>query len=276
MKAETGARSFKGNALALTSILEKLVENAAKFTETGAVWIGYDYDPDERRIEIAISDDGAGIPREKLERIFDAFAVGDASATRQWEGTGLGLAICKRYLDALGGEIAVRSAEGEGSEFRVKFPSTLVIDQSRHSAKPAANTKKEPEAMPSVQALIVEDSTDNGLVLKEFLKRLNINATLVNDGQEAVEICNQQRFDIIFMDIHMPFLNGVQSLKMIRMEYGRNKGTPIIAVTADQSTDLKREGEAIGFDGWITKPLNVATLKSAIAQTEILANKHTA
>lgn len=258
------------NSNVVISVLSKLMDNAVKFTKSGFIEIGVGYNNRNKILEFHLLDSGIGIPAEKQKMIFQKFSSVDSSNTRTHEGAGIGLSICKHYMALVNGEIGFDSEEGKGSRFWFKIPATQIIDASL-AASGMDLFSDETNFSETRKALIVDDSTMNRKVLCQILKQLGFKPDKAQDGQIGLELCNSNKYDLILMDIHMPFMNGEQLSKMIRMGYGKNADTPIIGVTADISPELKKRCMESEFNGWQNKPINYSNFSEEIKR---VLNKH--
>ncbi len=248
----------------IRSTLDKLLDNAFKFTKNGFIEIGFGYSETEESLVFHVVDSGVGIKESKQDTIFNQFTTGDSSNTRLNEGAGLGLSICRHYMDLVKGQIGVESDIGIGSKFWFSIPATRTKSSTPSSsdAKNGVAMLKPGESKGIV--LVVDDSPVNCKMLSILLKRFGFDCICAEDGQSGLEISNDTTFDLILLDIHMPFMSGDQLGKMIRMGYGKNKNTPIIGVTADASNHLMNDCLESGFDGWQLKPVVAEQLKLEI------------
>ncbi|MBF0258744.1 MAG: response regulator [Desulfamplus sp.] len=235
-------------------------------------------------IVISVEDTGIGIPEKKLDNIFDNFTQADGSITRKYGGTGLGLSISRRLVQMMGGEITVQSIPGKGSCFDVFLP--LQVSQKQNlQGQTFENICSKYEngniALPSYNGniLIAEDNPINMLVIRSYLSKMGFNITEVTNGKEAFDKYKDHHFDLIFMDIHMPELNGLEATRKIRkyeaekemmpIEGGaKNKAgkrrTPIIALTAAAFKDDKDKCIVEGMDFYLSKPFKPDEIINAI------------
>jgi len=220
---------------------------------------------EESRVVVTVEDTGIGIPPEKIETIFEKFSQADASMSRKYGGSGLGLAICRSLSEIMGGTICVESVPGKGSTFRVELPLRFVRDEE--GAAGAPDTLPAASERP-LKILLAEDSPDNQRLIAAFLKETPHRLTVVANGREAVEMFRTQPFDLVFMDVQMPEMDGYTATRAIRRleaEEGRPP-TPVIALTAHAfAEDRKRSVEA-GCTAHLTKPIKKVAFLEAIAQ----------
>jgi signal transduction histidine kinase len=264
----------------LRQCLLNLVSNAVKFTEQGYVKLGVHQVSRENKpfLEFEVSDTGIGIPRDKLNSIFEAFTQADGSTTRKYGGTGLGLTITKQLAGLMGGSISVESELGKGSTFRffmpVIMPEKLNVENTGSFSSEASEKTFQQDAQNSKtefsgRALVAEDGQANQTLIKLILEKLGFVVTLAADGIEAIDAAKNQHFEIIFMDIQMPKLNGYDAVKRLR-SLGVN--TPIIAMTAGLGNEDEKQCVAAGCDGFILKPIDKTRLIELLKEHLSIAN----
>jgi signal transduction histidine kinase/CheY-like chemotaxis protein len=265
-----------GDAVRLRQVLVNLVGNAVKFTPKGAVRVTVQ--PSQPgSVRFQVSDTGIGVPPEKRNAIFEPFTQGDGSHTRQFGGTGLGLTITRRLVGLLGGSVWVESEAGQGSTFFVDLPLAEAVGPP---ASELSGYGLAPVPRGPLDVLVAEDNPVNQLVVGAMLRRQGHTVTLANNGDEAYRHFLAERFDLVLMDIQMPGVDGLQATRLIREEEMRRRsagsagsagdspGThlPILALTAHAAMALREQCPAAGMDGVLTKPIDLATLASAVAQ----------
>ncbi|MFD1294004.1 PAS domain S-box protein [Lutibacter holmesii] len=242
----------------LHGILTNLIKNALKFTEKGEISLGYYLK--ENTIEFQVKDTGIGIPKNRINCIFNRFEQADIEDSRVFEGSGLGLAITKAYITMLGGEIFVQSTEGNGSTFTFSLPHT---QKTTEEAVLTQNTIEYGKStIKNLNLLIVEDDTVSSYFLETILKDDFLNITIVENGIEAIAYCkNNPDIDLILMDIKMPLMNGYDATKEIRKF---NKDVLIIAQTAYAMSGDKEKALEIGCNDYVVKPINKELLFQTI------------
>lgn len=252
--------NLKGDSLRMSQIVNNLLSNAIKFTKEGFVSISVQHDSstkDFQNIIIIVEDSGIGIGEAKLEKIFEGFHQEDDSIVRKYGGTGLGLMITKEIVDQMKGEIIVDSKKGKGSKFTILLSfkkSNQNLDQNEISRDVSLN---------GLNILVAEDNEVNSFYLKTILEQDGCIVSLAKNGQEVIEFCKKQEFDLILMDIQMPILDGISATQIIRKELKIN--TPIIAQTANTvQKDIDACYEA-GVLDYISKPFTISELNRKIA-----------
>ncbi|WP_331086349.1 ATP-binding protein [Phenylobacterium sp.] len=265
LRIDPAARgTYLGDPTRLRQILYNLISNALKFTEEGEVHISIATVPGGLRM--TVEDTGAGIEPAQLERLFRKFEQADPSSTRRYGGTGLGLAICRDLCALMGGAIHVESELGRGSRFLVTLPLVKVRAAAPQSVIPGAAEPQAPEDAGALRVLAAEDNPTNQQVLMALLGPAGVEATMVDDGEQAVEAWASGGFDLILMDIQMPRMDGLTATRTIRAreaELGRPR-TPIIALTANAMSHQVEEYLAAGMDGFVPKPIDLRALYEAI------------
>jgi len=249
----------------LKQVLSNLINNAIKFTqEDGHINLSIAYNAQAETLEIFVVDDGVGIAKENIDKIFQVFEQEDSSTTRRFGGTGLGLAISKRLVELMNGSISVQSTQGKGSKFYIKLPHLICENEVEIDEK--SNVELDAGSLEG-KVLIVEDNKTNQMLLSLILDEFSLEYEIANNGQEAVDMFSESRdYSVILMDENMPVMNGIEAVKHIREIEDENGYTtvPIIAVTANAlDGDRERFIEA-GMDGYIAKPYSEETIKKTL------------
>jgi len=255
-------RVFIGDAGHLRQVLINLLGNAIKFTEQGHIHLRvHEKGPAEsagRLIRIEVQDTGIGIAPDQSERLFEEFTQADSTTTRQYGGTGLGLAISRKLVLLMGGDIGVESEPGEGSTFWVELALEQVDEQRIEPAD--TDVKSILEVAPlsfDAHVLVVEDILPNLLITRKLLQGMGVRVDVAVNGQEALQAIEHQRFDLVLMDCRMPVMDGYEATREIR-EREKNENNarplPVIALTANASTEDREKCQACGMDEVITKP----------------------
>jgi signal transduction histidine kinase len=255
----------QGDARRLRQCLMNLVGNAIKFTATGGVVLaaGRIEERGQSRTRFEVIDTGIGIAQELLPRLFQPFVQADTSSTRSFGGTGLGLAIVQRLVQMMGGEVEVASTVGQGSTFAL----TLALTEAEAAPLDGAAAQLAPAKL-SGQVLLVEDNPVNQRVASRVLQGLGLQVDVADDGQIGVERFAHGSYGIVFMDIQMPVMDGLNATARIReLEAAELRArVPICALTANASYADEARCRAAGMDAFLTKPLNVERLQAVLQQ----------
>jgi len=268
-----------GDSGRLRQVLLNLVDNAIKFTERGKVAVEVAVETpveptaaaqecDDCVLKVTIRDTGIGIPREKQAKIFRAFEQEDSSTTRKYGGTGLGLTIAAQLVALMGGRISVDSEPGQGSTF--SFTARLARLKQAASSMDAASadtSSRNERHRASLNILVAEDSEFNVQLIRELLVREGHRVTIVGDGQETLDLLATKAsdFDLLLLDIHMPKLDGLQVIQVIRDRERITGGhLPVIALTARSRAEDRQRCLAAGMDEYLAKPVRAAELHAAI------------
>ncbi|MBI1365737.1 MAG: response regulator [Alphaproteobacteria bacterium] len=257
-----------GDAHRILQVLHNLVGNAIKFTARGDVRVRIRADAASDQVVIKVSDTGIGMTREQTERIFEPFSQADTTTSRRFGGTGLGLSIARGLIDAMGGAISVSSEPGRGSTFTARLPLPLA-PSSAAAAEPAGAAQPASSPLRALRVLAAEDNTVNRAVLQSLIGPACRELAFAEDGAETLARFKKERFDVILMDISMPGMDGVEAMEAIRkIERARAKGehVPIIAVSAHAMRQQIDHYLAMGFDGYVTKPVSAERLTAEIAR----------
>ena len=266
----------EGDPTRLRQILFNLISNAIKFTEKGGVTIsinaldaGHSLNTsDEFSLSIRVQDSGIGIADEAKENLFGRFNQADATITRRFGGSGLGLAISKQLIGLMGGEIGVDSVIDQGSCFWCHIPS-------RATEAPMAEVAKEAQLDPAIarqlSVLVAEDNKTNQLLIRRMLGDLVGTVTIVNNGMEAVEAAKETLFDLIFMDVQMPVLDGVSATREIKALAAPHCHTPIYALSANVFPEQIRQYLTSGMEGHVAKPIERGALEAVLASIQLNA-----
>lgn len=259
LKTEVVDAMYETDSALLSQVINNLLDNALKYTETGGVTITLKKTNQKGNAgyAIQITDTGIGIPPQKITMIYEAFRQASEGYNRAYEGMGLGLHIAKRYVDELGGSIEVESEPDKGSQFTIFLPfiSEPETNEQETPAPDQATIKNKEEKVAMPKVLYVEDDPDHREFVFIFLKK-DYEVHLAEDGPTGIEMATNTHFDIILMDINLGHrMNGLEAVKEIRKIAGY-ENTPIAAVTANAMVTQKAEYLAGGCSDYISKPFN--------------------
>ena len=261
--------NFIGDSHRIRQILTNLLGNAIKFTDQGNVNFsitGSD-GPETSFVDFIISDTGLGIAPENHQKIFEEFVTITQGDQNQVRGDGLGLHISRKIARFMGGDVMVKSDIGKGAEFTLSLPLERVRKIDGKVAKPASFPHKENQ---NLSILVVEDNNVNREVLGDMLKGLGHSVSKATNGVEALDCANIQSFDIIFMDINMPVMDGIETTHRIRADSKLNSKACIVGLTAHDSDEFGEEAQQAGMDNFFTKPIRLEALRKIIS--DIVSN----
>ena len=247
----------------LAQVLNNLLSNAIKFTERGSVRLDVDYDEALGRLRCAVSDTGVGVAPEKLDKLFKRFSQVDGSVSRRYGGTGLGLSICKSLVELMGGEIQVNSVVGEGSTFAFWIAAQRA-EESDLLAGACAPTALEQDR-PS-RILVVDDLDVNRELIRAILEAAGQTVEEAVGGAEALAAATDRAFDMIFMDLQMPGMDGFAAARAIREQSALNRHSPIVALSANVLPEHIHASAAAGMNDHVGKPIMPAVLLGAVAR----------
>nr|WP_294937410.1 ATP-binding protein [uncultured Flavobacterium sp.] len=252
-----------GDPTKLSQIFINLVNNAIKFTKNGNVWVSASVKKEKTntvKILFEVRDTGIGIPKDRLETIFDSFTQGSVEINRKYGGTGLGLAIVKRLVHLLGGKIKLDSEENKGTRFY--FDISFRVSEKKLEKK--TGPTYEEEWLIGKKILLVEDNKINQMITQKMLERKQMSCVIIENGEEAVEHMRDNTYDLVLMDVHLPGINGTTATEQIRKF---NQETPIVALTAISLDENKEMLLSFGMNEVITKPFDPEKFYEIIAIT---------
>lgn len=246
-----------GDPYRLTQVLNNFLSNAFKFTSKGHIALKVFLEGDNLHFEV--HDTGIGISQAQQDRLFKEFSQVDTSITRKYGGTGLGLVITQKIVELMGGAVGFWSKEHHGSCFYIQIP----YQQASEQLPETATTSEQLAQSSCLEVLLVDDNDVNLLIGEKILTRLGHQVTCAKDGFAAIDIVNAatNAYDVIFMDIQMPELNGFDTTKILRSQ---NTLTPIIALTANTSQEDKQQAQQAGMDGFLSKPFQIEQLQNLL------------
>ncbi len=270
LAAEVGEGVPRGvllDSLRVRQVLVNLAGNALKFTEQGGVKLALELQgraPDGRCLLcFRVSDTGIGIAADQLEHIFEGFVQADPSILRRFGGTGLGLTISRELVNLMGGSIAVQSAPGAGTEFRVVLPAEL----APAGALPAGDAAEPAEARSfEGRILVVEDNAVNQMVIRRRIERLGLAVDVVSNGRECLDALERGPCDLVFMDCHMPVMDGFEAARAIRAREAGRARVPIVALTASAFPGDVEACRRADMDDFVSKPFTDARLREVLGR----------
>lgn len=254
-----------GDGVRITQIVSNLVSNAVKFTNQGrvSVRVCMRAESGSERLVIEVEDTGIGFDAVAAQRLFRPFVQADDAISRQFGGTGLGLSICKSLAELMEGEITAESAPGAGSRFRVVLPIVRAAsDQTASSDEAPAKTGAR------LRILAVEDNPANRMVVRCLLEPLGFEIVTADDGLEGVRRFQEERFDMVLMDMQMPVMDGLEAMRRIRAEEERLGAprTPIVMLTANTTEVHHLKAAQAGADHLVAKPVTLKLLLEGMEQ----------
>ena len=260
---------LQGDAQRLRQVLFNLVGNAVKFTSKGEIRIETSLLPsqdDRCRILFSVADTGVGIAEEKLKTPFEPFTQADVASPRQIEGTGLGLSIVMKFLQLMGTTPIVDSVPGDGTTFYFPITFSLAHPEKKpggHAVAPSDNKPVFPDSV-----LIVDDNRVNRFLLRRLLEKQGVQVFCAENGKEAVDKLLDTRVNLIFMDIQMPVMDGIEATRVIRTDekLKNTAGIPIIALTGHAMPGDRERFLAAGMDDYLTKPLDMKQVGDAVSR----------
>lgn len=266
-----------GDEVRIRQVFINLMTNAIKYTKEGSVIVRVKWQEDAENEEmikllLSVEDTGVGIAKENHDSLFSSYERFDEEKNKGIEGTGLGLSISKQLVELMNGEIGVYSELDKGSLFYVELPQRKVNEEVIGTYLDDINSLKddirEYRALfkaPDARLLVVDDVKANLIVMKGLLKETEVRVDVAESGKECIKLCQKNNYDIIFLDHMMPDMDGLDTLKVLKSEdFGLSSGTVIIALTANAIAGAREEYLELGFDGYLSKPINAVELERAV------------
>lgn len=251
-------KGWLGDEVRVKQILLNICSNAVKFTEKGKVKLIADTDS-QNFLVLTVEDTGIGMSKDMLSRLFNRFEQADKSTTRRFGGTGLGMAISQTLAQLMQGNIDVSSELAKGSKFKI----TLPLEQVELKVSPSSRSSSEAPDLAGKTILLAEDNQINQTIFVSMMKATNANIIVANNGQEAVDMMGENNVDLVFMDIQMPVMDGLESCKIIKELYPK---VPIVALTANvMDSDIKHYLD-VGFDKHLGKPIDLKEIYKITAE----------
>jgi len=259
--------SLIGDEMRVRQILFNLVGNSMKFSDHGEIRVGVSplspLDANTVRLLFVVTDNGIGIPEDRLSHLGKPFVQVAGSFTRREQGAGLGLSICRHLVDAMGGTLTLDSEEGRGTSAYVMLPLTVNTTKEVR-AEPAAGTNE--EALDGLDILLVEDDDINRMAATSMLQRFGHRVSTASNGAESMDMLREARFDCVFMDIQMDVMDGVEATRRIRADHSGDfdPNIPIVAMTAYAMPGERRIFQEAGMDFYLSKPVEKKALEDTL------------
>ncbi|MDX2024586.1 MAG: ATP-binding protein [Deltaproteobacteria bacterium] len=249
-----------GDPLRVRQVISNLIGNALKFTVVGSVSVRAF--TEAAGLVITVRDTGVGIAIEKQAVIFEPFVQADSSTTRRFGGSGLGLAIAQQLARRMGGDISVQSALGQGATFRFSFAAATVPKLMATATNPGVGAL----VLPPLRVLVAEDNAVNQRLAMLFLEKLGHSSRAVDDGAAALRALEAQSYDVVFMDVQMPVLDGMQATRLLRQREGQSRPTQVVALTANARSEDRQACIDAGMNDFLSKPFSLDDLQSVLAR----------
>lgn len=265
-------KGLSGDEGRIRQVLINLLGNAVKFTRQGSITIRANWEKVQNgmgNLIIEIQDTGVGIKEEDIERLFKPFEQADLKKNKNIVGTGLGLSICKGFVEAMDGEILLKSKYGEGSTFIITIPQKILDEApSEYGVKKQTNTSSQFPTninISNAKVILVDDNRINLIVASKLLNKYGIQPLSVQSGAECIEKLKEDSdVDLILMDYMMPEMDGIEATQIIRSTF--EKHIPIVALTADAIAGMDEEFKKAGMDDYLSKPIDIEKLVEILAR----------
>lgn len=259
--AASSPKAVEVDAVRLKQVLINLCSNAIKFTYHGKVDINFSYSESVKQLEIAVEDTGIGMSENQLKYVFDEFIQADTSTTKEYGGTGLGLPICKKIVGAMDGTLEVESKKGKGSIFKLSIPA----QECPEPTDSVGIKQMSVEGMrSSTKLLLAEDFHLNQTIFTKMMGEYGVNVKTVDNGLRALREAEKTDYDLIFLDIQMPIMDGIEACKNIR-KLSSKKRPWIVALTANAFSEYVEKYGKSGFDDYVAKPFTRRSLQLALS-----------
>lgn len=247
-----------GDPHRLSQVLFNIVGNAMKFTQAGYVRVTSHLARGENDIclvSFSIEDTGVGMDMAYLTKVFEAFTQEDASVTRKFGGSGLGLSIARNIVHIMGGTIEIESEKGKGTRANIRIPMRISNEKTKQDIVEITDLQK---SLKGLRILAVEDNELNRMVLQVILKKCEVVLTIAHNGQKAIDLIQQQEFDLVLMDVQMPVVDGLEATKYIRNELKMT--IPIIGLSANAMREQAEICKEAGMNDYLVKPYSERAL----------------
>ena len=265
-----------GDDVRVTQVITNLLTNAVKYTEKGSVTLTVKNDGRDGEdvfLYVEVRDTGIGIKEEDREKLFESFERLEETRNRNIEGTGLGMSIVTKLLNMMGSELSVESEYGEGSAFSFRLRQTVVREEpiGDYAKKPENRRDRErkgdalPE-IPEAKILVVDDNAMNRKVAQNLMKLFKIRPDLAESGEKCIEMVKKNKYQIIFLDHMMPGMDGLETLNQLEEQKLLTKSTKVVALTANAIVGAKEQYLSVGFDDYLSKPIEVKALEEKLLE----------
>jgi len=263
------------DALRIKQVLINLCGNAIKFTSDGFVNIDVSCDVNENIVYFSVSDSGIGMTAEQAKIVFSKFTQADTSTTRKYGGTGLGLSISQKLANMLGGDITVETELGKGSRFTLSISQTQPLQLLNNIPAPAHDDSGENQHNAFVKGdiLLVEDVTDNQVLIGLILEEMGANVEIAENGKVALQKTSEKPYELVFMDMQMPVMGGIDAIKAMREQGYKH---PIVVLSANVIQNEEEKCLEVGCQGFLRKPLDELALKNVVKKylTQVSSTEH--
>lgn len=259
-----------GDMARLRQVLINLISNSVKFTDQGYVQLHAslrEVEQENVMLEFSVQDTGVGIDPAKADRLFQPFSQLDSSMTRKYGGTGLGLAICKTLVKMMGGDIHVDTTVQDGARFIFTVQMKEALSQAdtfKENEERDRLTGEEASVRPAAPVLVVDDHPINQKLMVSILDRLGMKADVAMDGQQALDMALSAQYSYIFMDLHMPVMDGLECTRQIRDHLQSSIQPAIIAMTANVMEGTQTLCLSAGMNDYISKPVKMSSVKQML------------
>ena len=273
---ETLPSVLLGDDVRVTQVITNLLTNAVKYTEKGSVTLTVKNDGRDGEdvfLYVEVRDTGIGIKDEDREKLFESFERLEETRNRNIEGTGLGMSIVTKLLSMMGSELSVESEYGKGSAFSFRLRQTVVREEpiGDYSKKPEnrKNRERRGDALPQIpeaRILVVDDNAMNRKVAQNLMKLFKIQPDLAESGEKCIEMVKKNKYQIIFLDHMMPGMDGLETLNQLEEQKLLDKSTRVVALTANAIVGAKEQYLSVGFDDYLSKPIEVKALEEKLLE----------
>lgn len=258
-----------GDRKRICQIISNFISNSIKFTERGSITVTIDIvgsEIDCQKYKIGVEDTGIGVDNSKMDKIFEPFLQEDTSTTRKYGGTGLGLSICKKLASLMNASVMAKSEKGKGSVFWLEIQLPYSIRKKSPDTGNNSGNKPIHEHLSDIRILLAEDNAINQQVTLTILQKAGYMVDTASNGEEATNLWEKNKYRLIFMDWHMPVLDGLSATRIIRSREKIGERIPIIALTANAMQGHDKVAYEAGMDGYLSKPYRPAELLDVVRQ----------